>query len=114
MPLENTARGCSSAMTSVSGSTMAGRSQTNYGLSIVDRPDAAPYRAALANHTHRNRHEDRTDHRLLLRLRTRDSTPLPRAGLEGRRHHAKPARRPAAALRADARAATRRDERTEH
>ena len=45
--LENTARGCSSAMTSESGSFMSGRSQMKYGLHIVDRPVRHRYRCQV-------------------------------------------------------------------
>jgi hypothetical protein len=46
MRLENTVRGCSSAMTSDSGSLISGLSQMNYGLYMVDRPilDAIAFR----------------------------------------------------------------------
>jgi hypothetical protein len=51
-----------------------------YGLWIVERPAHPRYPFIIE--TKGNRHEDRTDHWLLVGLRPRDRTPLPRAGLE--------------------------------
>src|SRR5262245_32521296 len=95
MPLDNTVRGLSSAMTCASGSATAGRLQTCYGILIVDRPAVASYRSSHITTLWISLHEDRIDHRLLLRLWAGDRTPLSRSRLERRRHHAKPARGPA-------------------
>src|SRR5262245_61840148 len=47
MRLENTARGCRSAITSESGSFIAGRSPMKYGLHIVDRLAGVRYRGHM-------------------------------------------------------------------
>src|SRR5262245_25298850 len=51
MCLVNTARGRSSAITSESGSVMSGRSQTKFGLYIVDSPNRLPYLTTMNTNT---------------------------------------------------------------
>ena len=100
-------------MTSERGSVATGRSQMNYGLSMVDDPVPRCHSHVIET-IGKNRHENCPHHRLLFRLWPRNCPSLPCAGLEGYRHHAHTARRCAAALGAAPRTAARCDEACEH
>src|SRR5215510_2778801 len=90
MTFEYTVRGLSSRIIWESGSgilDVSGRLRKLYGLLIVESPARGRYSGIHANQAG-NHHENGTDHRLLVRLRSRDRAPLPFAGLERRRDHA--------------------------